>query len=205
MVHQGMLISKNIEEVIKMMTGSVSDCRRNELAKIGELDEDAELLLKYLAVAHEALERKSDLLSQSVRGVDVRDESIPQIAFLVQKFMVPILRDIVIDYDALADLGQKLNEQDDEDIGDGIGGLHYNYKNADKIRFIKWVREGKIKVSGKQMLLIDKLVVTARYLSEIVYSDSIVDRVQAWETEWGAGDKAGRKQMILDAFCEEFG
>ena len=169
-------------------------------------------MLKYLADAHEAVERKMDLLSESVRGVDARVETIPQITYLVQKFMAPILRGIEIDYDALADVGEVLQDDEHGDVGDGLGGQNYNYKNADKIRYIKWAREGKIAVSKEQKVLVERLVTTAKHLCKIVYCDSIVNRGEAWESDWslqGSEDedrkKAHKLQLIAAAFCGEFG
>jgi len=176
-VEQGMILSGLIGDLRTFMEKDERASRSMELGYCGDIDEDGRLLFKYLADAHDAAERRCDMLSESVRGVDSRADCLPMIMMLVQKFMAPLMREIDVDYEKLAGLGELLGEIDK-------GGQTHNYMNSDKIQFIKYVCEGTIKVDDSQLELIRQFQDTSKFLCEWVYSDMLVGGEQGEEREW---------------------
>jgi hypothetical protein len=142
---------------------------------------------RYAVDAIDGVERKSDVLSKSIRGIDSRVDSLPMLMFCLHSYMSPLLRQVTVDYNALAALG-------DEEGEDGGGmGEGYNYSNSDKIQYVKWVEEGKITDSPEQRVVINDLRSTALYICECVYADSIIPT------------DGGSKANVIDVLTKQFG
>jgi hypothetical protein len=183
---QSALLSKQIGYLGSRMCKGEELCRQDELPQVEGFDRDSELLWRYLADAVEMVERKCDVVSGSIRGVDQRQDCLPMLLYCVHEYMAPLLRRVEVDYEKMGELG-------DEDPEDGI-----NYRNADKIQFVQWVEQGKISVGLEQRRRITDLRNSAMYLCECVYADQVVEGDGGGRAGGGLGaaKEAGKKRAV---------
>ncbi|GMH85690.1 hypothetical protein TL16_g10312 [Triparma laevis f. inornata] len=106
-----------------------------------------------MTYAHETSEKLTDKLSHTPHGVDMRSETLPSIMYLTSKYLLPILKEVDVDYDKMSLLGGSLKNVKRVS---GVGGQIYNYRNCDKIEYIRFVIQGLIEVGEEEMKVIER-------------------------------------------------